>query len=357
MRKRTLFAIAIMSGVVAAGAAQSGAGRGGAQGQPAPLPPHPSTQLAANLVTPQQMAKWEKELSNWGRWGPKDERGALNLITPQKSLAAARLVREGISVSLHHFPDLEKSIDTGNMNAETKHWMTTINPTTGKVGGALDGMSFAIHDGGMTHMDALCHYAVQSDRNKPLVFNGYPQDLSEAGCPVDSIDHMGKSYVTRGILIDMPLLKGVEWLEPRTPIYVADLEAWEKFAGIKIGSGDAVFVRTGRWAMRAKKGPWNAAREAAGLHASVLPWLKTRDIALLSGDAVPDAQPSGVEGWPRPIHDISIPIMGTPLVDNGYFEDLAPVAARLKRWEFMVSWVMMQVPKGTATPFTALAAF
>jgi kynurenine formamidase len=324
---------------------------------PTPIAPHPSTQLHANLVTPRQMEKWEKELSNWGRWGPNDQRGTLNLITPQKTLSALRLVKEGLSVSLYHFPDLQPAVDTGNMNAPTKHWMTSVDPQTGRVRGALDAISFAVHDGGNTHMDALCHYAVQSDRDHPVVYNGHPQDLDEKGCKADAIDQMGPGYITRGFLIDLPLLKGVEWLEAGTPIYVADLEAWEKFAGIRIGSGDAVFIRTGRWARRAKTGPWNAARQIAGLHASVLPWLKARDVALISGEGVPDVQPSGVEGWPRPIHDIAIPIMGTPLVDNGYFEDLAPLAARLKRWEFMVSWTIMPIPNGTATPFMGLATF
>jgi hypothetical protein len=118
-----------------------------------------------------------------------------------------------------------------------------------------------------------------------------------------------------------------------------------------------VFIRTGRYARRAKTGPWNAAQTGAGLHASALPWIHQRDIAVLGGDSVPDAQPSGVEGWPRPIHDILIPIMGTPLVDNGYYEDLAKEAAQRKRWEFMVSWSLLRIPGGTASPFTALATF
>jgi hypothetical protein len=330
-----------------------------AQGQvpAAPLEPHPSTQMPANLVTPQQMEKWEKALSNWGRWGKDDQRGTLNLITPQKTLAALRLVKEGISVSLHRFPDLEKAVDSWSFG-ETKHWMTSIDPKTGQVRGAVDAVSFGTHDGTNPHMDALCHYAVQSVRGAPpVIYNGYPQDLDQRGCKDLAIDRMGPGYITRGILIDMPLLKGVEWLEARTPIYVSDLEAWEKFTGIKIGSGDAVFLRTGRWARRAKSGPWNSAREIPGLHASVLPWLKLRDIAALGGDGVPDVQPSGVEGWPRPIHDILLPIMGTPIIDNGYYEDLAKEAARLKRWEFMVSWALMRIPGGTASPFTALATF
>ena len=121
-------------------------------------------------------------------------------------------------------------------------------------------------------------------------------------------------------------MRKVDWLEPKTAIYPEDLEAWEKFANIKIGSGDAVFIRTGRYARRAKLGPWNAAAECAGLHASVIPWLKQRDIALLGSETVPDVQPSGVQGWPRPIHDILLPIMGTQLVDNGYYEDVAKEA-------------------------------
>lgn len=323
-----------------------------------PISPHPSTQSPEHLVTPEQMVRWETDLSNWGRWGPKDERGTLNLITAQKTVEAVRLVKEGVSVSIHRFPEPDqKLIDTGNMGVVTKHWMTARDPETGRIRGALDAISFALHDGNHTHMDALCHYVVQSKRENPTVYNGFPQNLSEAGCEAAAVDRMGKGYVTRGVLIDMPLLKGVEWLEPRTPIYVADLEAWEKFAGVKIRSGDAVFLRVGRWAMRAKKGPWNAAREIPGLHASVLPWLKQRDIALLAAEGVADVQPSGVEGWPRPIHDIALPVMGMPLVDNGDFEELARVAARLKRWEFMVSWAAMQIPHGTATPFTALATF
>jgi hypothetical protein len=325
----------------------------------ASIPPHPLTQVPENRVTREQLLKWEKELSNWGRWGPKDQRGTLNLITRDKSLAALRLAKEGISASLHHFVEPGTAIDNNNMNVEFKHWNTTVDPNSGRPRGALDAMTFAIHDGGNTHMDALCHYAVESSRGKEvqLNYNGYPQELLPEGCGTLSIDKMGKGYITRGILVDMPRLRGVEWMEARTPIFVSDLEAWEKFANIKIGSGDAVFIRTGRWARRAKTGPWNAARETPGLHASVLPWIRQRDIAVLGGEGVVDAQPSGVDGWNRPIHSIAITIMGLPMVDNGYFEDVAAIADRLKRWEFMVSWVAIQVPNGTASPFTALATF
>ena len=334
-----------------------------AQAPPAPIAPHPSMQLPERLVTHEQMLEWEQEMKNWGRWGLDDQRGTLNLITPAKTQAAVRLVREGMSVSLYHFPDPvnlpEPGLDTSNMRVLNRHWMPGLDPETGEVSGALDAISLAIHDGGNAHIDAICHYVVQSDRDNPTIYNGHPQNLTANGCEGGaSIDKMGPGYVTRGILIDIPLLKGVEYLDKRLPIFVEDLEAWEAFAGVTIESGDAVFLRTGRWARREKEGPWNYAGESAGLHASVLPWLKERDIAILGSDAVADVQPSGVEGlWRRPIHDILIPIWGTAMIDNGYFKDLAEVAARLERWEFMVSWTTMPVPNGTATPFMGLATF
>src|SRR5206468_9761820 len=118
--------------------------------------------------------------------------------------------------------------------------------------------------------------------------------------------------MTRGILVDLPRMKNVSYLEPGTPVFPSDLDAWEKFAGVKIGAGDAVFLRTGRWVQRAQKGPWNVAANAAGWHASVMPWLKQRDVALLGNDAVNDVQPSSIEGNARPAQQLAIVAMCLP---------------------------------------------
>ena len=331
-----------------------------AQGPQAVLPPstfqaHASTQDPAVLVTPQRLVEWESALSNWGRWGPDDQRGTLNLITPAKTRAAASLVIDGVSVSLGHFVTEEEAIDSQTF-APTEHWMTRVDPETGEVLFALDAMSFSMHDGQLSHMDALCHY--RTERNGEfLIFNGYRQNLDQDGCKDLAIDRMGAGYVTRGVLVDMPLLRGVEWLEPSTPIYISDLEAWEEFAGVTIESGDVLLVRTGRWARREQDGPWDYAGGGAGLHASVLPWLQERGVAMLVGDAVNDVQPSGVEGIRRPVHQMTQVFIGLPLVDNGYLEDVAREAAQRDRWAFMVSWQITKVPGGTAGPFNGLATF
>lgn len=316
---------------------------------------HPSTQDPAVRVELAQLAGWESELSNWGRWGPDDQRGTLNLVTPAKTRAAAALVTEGVTVGLSHFVTEEEAIDSQTF-APTEHRMTSIDPETGQPRFALDAISFSLHDGQLSHLDALCHYRTERD-GEWVIFNGYPQNLGPDGCEDLAIDRMGSGYVTRGVLVDLPLLRGVAWLEPSTPIYVSDLVAWEEFAGVTVEPGDVLLVRTGRWAKRAAEGPWNYARGGAGLHASVLPWLHERGVALLVGDAVNDVQPSGVEGLNRPVHQITQVFMGLPLVDNGYLEDVARMAAELERWSFMVSWQIPAVPGGTAAPFAAVATF
>ncbi len=320
-----------------------------------PFEVHPATQHPSVLVTLETLAQWEEELSNWGRWGPDDQRGTFNLITPEKTREAAGLVQAGRTVTLQHFVTGEDAMDHQTFGP-TRYWMSRIHPETGLPTFALDEIQFSLHDGLLSHLDALCHYRTEID-GEFVIFNGYPQNLTAEGCQDLAVDRMGPGYVTRGILIDMPLLRGVDWLEPTTPIFVEDLEEWEAFAGVRVGPGDALFVRTGRWAMREAQGPWAYGQGGAGLHASVLPWLHERGVALLVGDAVNDVQPSGVQGINRPIHQLTQVNLGLPIVDNGYMEEAARVAAELGRWEFMASWQIMAIPGGTASPFNALATF
>ena len=196
------------------------------------------------------------------------------------------------------------------------------------------------------------------DPDYRVTFNNHRNRRDELSCQGESgILGMGPGYVTRGVLVDIPLLRNVKWLEPTTPIFVDELEQWEQFAGVRIGPGDALLVRTGRWAKRAAEGPWPYGQAGAGLHASVLPWLKSRDVSLLASDAVNDVQPSGVQGINRPIHQLTQVNMGLPLVDKAYTEDAAVEAARLKRWEFMLTLQIYQIQGGTASPFNALATF
>ncbi len=297
-------------------------------------------------LTVQQVDAWMSELSNWGRWGKDDQRGTVNLMTATVRKEALKLARDGVSVSLAHTVDREPAPDSPRPLGQTM--------TLDGAGHAMDLYSIWYHGSVITHIDSLCHYSFQGK-----IFNGFDRsNIKEGvGCPQNGIENQKDGLLTRGILVDMPLLKKVPYLEPGTQVTVADLEAWEKFAGITVRSGDALFLRTGRWARRAEKGAWNVAANSAGFHASVLPWLKKRDVALLGNDAVTDVQPSGVQGSPRPIHQVAIVAMGLPLIDVMDLEAVAKEAAARKRWAFLLTAAPVPVLGGTGFPLNPIATF
>ena len=310
----------------------------------AATPDQPSA--AVPIVTKDDVARWMADLSNWGRWGKDDQRGTLNLITPDTRKQALKLVREGLAVSLAHTVDKDPAPDSPRPLGQQM--------TLDAGGHAMDLYSIWYHGSVITHIDSLCHYSLDGK-----LYNGFDGSkiADGPGCPENGVERQKDGMMMRGILVDLPLLRKVPYLEPGAAVYPSDLEAWERFANIKIGKGDAVFLRTGRWKRRDEKGAWNVAREAAGWHASVMPWLKQRDIALLGNDAVNDVQPSGVEGNGRPIHQLAIVAMGLPLIDVMDLEAVAVEAARLRRWEFLVTAAPVPVKGGTGFPLNPIATF
>ena len=158
--------------------------------------------------------------------------------------------------------------------------------------------------------------------------------------------------------MDIPLLRGQRYLEPKTAIYPADLDAWEKHANVKISSGDVVFIRTGRWARRDVTGPWNVDEKGvAGLHASCAKWLKQRDIAMLGSDACSDVVPSGVEGVEFPVHVLTLHAMGVHIFDNCDLQDLSKTAQELGQWEFLLTASPLPVGGGTGSPLNPIATY
>jgi kynurenine formamidase len=175
----------------------------------------------------------------------------------------------------------------------------------------------------------------------------------------NSIINLKSGIFTRGVLVDLPLLKGVPYLEPGTPITAQDMAAWEKFANVKIGAGDALFLRTGRWARRAKLGPFDTNRTASrsGPNASMIPWLKQRDVALLGGDTPPSLAPTDVEGETGAVHDFALVYLGVHIFDNCDLEALATAAQTRKRWEFLLTVAPLAIPGATGSPANPIATF
>jgi len=301
-----------------------------------------STAQSDHKMTKADVDRWMTELSNWGRWGKDDQRGALNLITPEKRKQAAALVKEGYPISLAHDVLTEKAVDNASP------FVRTLLPGTGTF--RMDNYSVSYHGLGQTHFDALCHANYEGK-----IYNGFSvEEVKEEGCPQDSIIGAKTGVMTRGVLMDIARLKGVDYMEPGTPIYPEDLEAWEKQAGVKVAAGDAVFVRTGRWAMRSLKGP---SRTYAGLYASCAKWLHDRGVAILGSDAAQDVNPSGIEGVTLPIHQLALVAMGIHLFDNCDLEELGKEAAKRKRWVFLVTAAPMAIPGGTGSPINPIATY
>lgn len=300
---------------------------------------------APRVVTRAEFERWKTELSNWGRWGKDDQIGALNLITPAKRRQAAALVRDGISVSLSRDADVQKAIDNPD---PFEHRMLAIGS---------DRISVVPHGVAHTHLDSLAHWHYDG-----VFYNAYRPDeavVMKDGHARNSIINLKNGVFTRGILVDLPRLKGVPYLEPGTPIYAHEIEAWEKVAGVKIGAGDALFIRTGRWARRAALGPFETSRtgKRSGPSASMIPWLRQRDVALLGGDVPPSLAPTDVEGETGAVHDFALVYLGVHVFDNVDLEALAEAAAARKRWEFLLTVAPLAIRGGTGSPVNPIATF
>lgn len=300
------------------------------------------------MVSRTQYDTWMEELSNWGRWGDDDQIGTLNLITPAVRAQAARLVRDGDVVSLAL--DLNTTPDALNTNP-FRHELSLATFAGHEVAG--DEYAVSYHGFAHSHMDGLPHFI-----HDGKMYNGVSIDeLKPDGARRLGIHNAFEGLFTRGVLVDMPAFKGVDYLEPGYAITVEDLEAWERANDIRIGSGDALLVRTGRWERVRREGQWNFIERAAGLHVSVAAWLKARDVAIIGSDGVNDAMPSAVEGLANPLHALVLVALGMCLLDNLDLDPLAATVTEKGRVTFLLTGAPLRVVGGTGSPMNPLAVF
>jgi kynurenine formamidase len=302
--------------------------------------------MAGRLTTDEVKASFET-ISNWGRWGKEDQRGALNSITAEKRAAAARLAKAGEIVSLA----LPLSTQTTAENPQpVQHLMLHVGP---HAVAALDYFGIAPHGMAFTHLDALCHVFWDGK-----MYNGFSnREVGRFGAKKCAIDVTRDGIVSRGVLLDIPKSRKVEWLEPGDPIYPEDLNAAEKMGAVRVDEGDILLIRTGRHQRRKAKGAWDPRREGLpGLDASCLTWLHERRIAVLGCDAVSDLIPNGYSGeLSMPIHVGTLVMMGIHLIDNADLEALSAACARHNRYEFLFAMAPLILERGTASPVNPLA--
>jgi kynurenine formamidase len=283
-------------------------------------------------VTKRQFDRWMVQLSNWGRWGKDDERGALNLITSETSKQAAALAKTGITISLANPITREKPASTPEAQSVNREGTFTSQFL-------IDGpflyerQEVDYHGGAISHFDALCHVSRHGKSYNGFVFKEIV--TKDRGCTKLAVDSAKDGIVTRGVLLDLPGMR----------VERKDIEAWEHKTGVRIRSGDALLLRTHQ--------PGVAG--GGGYDPSMLPLLKERDVALLGSDSSPEG--GTIPGVAAPIHQFTLVALGMNVLDNLALNDLAAAAARLKRWELMLVVEPLRVEKASGSLVNPVAIF
>ena len=283
-------------------------------------------------------------------WGPADRRGALNNLTPAQILAAAREIRLGRTVSLE--APIESSVTPDNPDP-SQHQMTGTGNQADPSGltFATDRLAINIHGNADSHIDALCHVMYQA-----ALYNGVPADtVTGAGASELSIEVAKDGITGRGVLLDIPRLHGVRWLEPGEHVTADDLTRAEDAQQVRVGQGDLLFVRVGHRRRRAELGPWDAASARAGLHPTALEFVAERGVAALGSDSNNDTAPSAAEGVDFPVHVLAINALGLHLLDYLQFEDLVRLCGEAGRWSFFCVVAPLRLDRGTGSPVNPIA--
>ena len=298
-------------------------------------------------------------LSNWGRWGDDDELGTLNHITDDVRLAASRAVRHGRSVScaweIAVPGEMERSTTTcpcaadmpgaENMPARfhaDRHW-----------GFSSEQVGIMFHGNTVTHVDSPCHIFWDG-----TMYNGRSHSLVDpaTGSAWAAVTAAANGIVTRGVLLDVARVRDVPWLEPGQGVFPDDLEEAERRQGVRVRPGDAVLLRTGYGRVRHEAGVTHGVTQA-GWHASCLPWLHEREVALIGADTPQDVQPSGYDEVLMPVHAVSLVAMGLWLLDNCDLEACATTAAELGQWDFHLAVAPVRFAGTSGSPVNPIATF
>jgi kynurenine formamidase len=298
-----------------------------------------------------------RQVSNWGRWGPEDERGTVNLITPKRRRHAASLVRKGAVFSLAIPFDLDGVPQLPITRRINPHlWMlqTGTDLRAGVQGGAVEGWGyadeiFAMGTHAATHWDGLAHtfydYKMYNDRDCTLV--------SVTGAAQNGIAKVSGDLVARGVLLDFPRVLGVEWLELDHRITVGEIERAFEAGHVEPMSGDILLMRTGNMHRARRNGGWDeyAGTDEPGFGIEVLPWLHEHEIAGVAIDNWGfEALPSGHSTIWLPVHAVGIVHMGLLLGENFSLDELADDCAADGVYEFLFTGLPLPLTGAAAGP-------
>ncbi len=210
-----------------------------------------------------------------------------------------------------------------------------------------------IHGNADSHIDGLCHVIFDG-----TLYNDIAADaVTAAGATQLSIEEAGSGIVGRGVLLDIPRVRRVPWLDPGDHVTADDLIAAEAAQEVRIEQGDLLFIRVGHRSRRTALGPWDVANARAGLHPEALELLAERRIAVLGSDGNNDTAPSAAEGVDFPVHVLAVNAMGLHLLDWLQLDDLVAACEELNRWSFLCVIAPLRLRAGTGSPVNPIAIF
>ncbi|MFD4598198.1 cyclase family protein [Streptomyces sp. NPDC058464] len=325
-----------------------------ASDQPVPsraTTPRPTPQPAPRPLSEAAFRDLYHRLRSRARDGRAGRRGALDRLTPERVVAAAAEVRSGRTVSLAAPVETRSAPDDPE---PATHRMTA--PAPGET--AAPGLAFArdrfamnVHGDVDSHLDALCHVIFDGE-----LYGGVPSStVTPDGAEALTLDLVRDGIVGRGVLLDVPRLRGVRWLEPGDQVTAGDLAAAETAQRTTVGPGDLLFVRVGHRLRRRTLGPWDVTRARAGLHPTAMDFLAERGVSVLGSDGNSDAAPSAVPEVGFPVHALAVNAMGLHLLDWLDFEDLVPVCEQQGRWHFLCVIAPLRLPAATGSPVNPIA--
>jgi len=309
--------------------------------------------------TRDQVVEIARRRSNWGRWGADDERGALNLIDDAKIRRAAGLVRRGVSFSCALPYDAQGPQPPGNDRTNPLHVMlmdggdvgTEVQPFPGGFGYADDAVYMPLQSG--TQWDAFSHIFFEGK-----MYNGYDtSQVTSRGAAKNSIDKLAGSVVSRGILVDIPRLLGIEWMQPGDGVSAAMLDAAVTGAGITPEAGDILLVRTGSLAWARGTGElWRMVGDAPGLAMSAAEWICERDLAAVATDSwAMEVVPNQTPDLTNPLHVILNVHAGMLIGELFDFEALAADCADDGVYEFLFVAPPLPFSRAVGSPLNPVA--
>ena len=313
--------------------------------------------LTANRA---ELERLIQRVSNWGRWGPDDEHGTVNFITPARRAAGAELIRTGRSFSLAIPLDSQGPWPAGGGRWNPIHTMLQTGadvlagaqPYDFTEGYADDMVCMPLQCG--TQWDSLAHIfhrgKMYNDRSARLV--------DAAGAHKNSITALKSDIVGRAVLVDLPRAQGIDWLEPGHEVTPAELDSALEGQGAQVLPGDILLLRTGHMRHIRQQGSWEGFVQPPepGPGYRLIPWLYEHEVAAVAADTwALEAMPSGVEGCGLPIHQVGITYMGLLVGEIFFLDELAEDCAADRRYEFFFCAPPLPITGAVGSPINPLA--